>query len=190
MTAATFILHRYKDPSQVSGVGNVAEGVEFTDGSVALRWPGEYPSTAVWPDIRAMEAIHGHNGLTVVEYQEPQRLIAAYQQTLMWLMTATDDNRPMAIRPHPHHPDRLLVSFHDWQSWRFWVALMDGSTHSATHEEVAGEWAHTWISLDGNCWLEYRDHVDPLEALVVDQYPDDNPHDEHPLETYDREDRG
>lgn len=62
-----FNLVRTKDPSGVSGTGVVAEGVQFSDGSVALRWVvGEHHSTAVWPDIDSVEAIHGHGGLTVV----------------------------------------------------------------------------------------------------------------------------
>src|SRR4051794_16547249 len=38
MTAHRFELHRDQDISGVSGVGVVAEGVAFTDGTVALRW--------------------------------------------------------------------------------------------------------------------------------------------------------
>lgn len=34
----TFVLRRNEDISGVSGVGIVAEGIEFSDGVVALRW--------------------------------------------------------------------------------------------------------------------------------------------------------
>lgn len=63
-----FVLDRFADPSGVSGLGVVAEGVEFTDLSVALRWPGAFPSTAVWPSIEAVLVVHGHNGLTKVRW--------------------------------------------------------------------------------------------------------------------------
>src|SRR5690242_908195 len=128
MTAATFVLHRYEDKSGVSGTGMVAEGVEWSDGWVALHWPGEHPSTATWKDIRGVEAVHGHNGLTVVEYAEPARLLKAYEQVVMWLLSAAEDNRPMRVEPHPDWPDRLLLTFRDARVWSFWTALFDGST--------------------------------------------------------------
>ena len=68
----TFDLVRSVDVSEVSGVGIVAQGVQFRDGSVALRWdtPGQEPSTAVWPSIEGMIAVHGHGGLTVVDWHD------------------------------------------------------------------------------------------------------------------------
>lgn len=48
MTARRFRLIRHHDVSGVSGTGPVAEGVQFTDGAVALRWYGDYPTTTVW----------------------------------------------------------------------------------------------------------------------------------------------
>lgn len=62
-----FELHRDLDVSGVSGVGVVAEGVEFSDGAVVVRWiTGEHRSTVVWPGIESVEAIHGHGGATRV----------------------------------------------------------------------------------------------------------------------------
>lgn len=62
-----FVLCRHTDVSGVSGVGVVAEGCQFSDLSVVLRWPhDEYPASAVWPSIEAVEAIHGHQGATHV----------------------------------------------------------------------------------------------------------------------------
>lgn len=61
----TFTLQRNIDISGVSGTGTVAEGVEFSDGTVALRWiVGEHRSTVVWPNIDAVIAVHGHGGST------------------------------------------------------------------------------------------------------------------------------
>jgi hypothetical protein len=42
----------------------VAEGVEFADGTIAIRWAGPRPSTVVWERIEHAEAIHGHGGAT------------------------------------------------------------------------------------------------------------------------------
>jgi hypothetical protein len=48
----------------------VAEGCVFTDGSVALRWRGNNPATAVWPDLDSVLAVHGHHGATEVHWLE------------------------------------------------------------------------------------------------------------------------
>lgn len=68
-----FVLVRDEDATGVSGVGIVAEGIEFSDGVVALRWivppgnPGHgYPTSVVFHDrgMESVEAIHGHGGKT------------------------------------------------------------------------------------------------------------------------------
>ncbi|WP_350274758.1 hypothetical protein [Kribbella sp. HUAS MG21] len=64
-----FQLVRHYDHSGVSGTGIVAEGVEWSDGTVALRWGGQYPTTTVWQDgIDALLAVHGHNGATTIRW--------------------------------------------------------------------------------------------------------------------------
>lgn len=55
-----FRLLRYIDPHGVSGKGIVAEGVEFSDGMVALRWLGETASTNIYNSIDELETIHDH----------------------------------------------------------------------------------------------------------------------------------
>jgi len=62
----TFELHRDVDKTGVSGEGIVAEGVEFGDGVVALRWLSEWPTSVVFHDrgMEAVEAVHGHGGQT------------------------------------------------------------------------------------------------------------------------------
>ncbi|AER47690.1 hypothetical protein [Mycolicibacterium goodii] len=69
MTARRFVLHRAEDVTGVSGTGTVAEGVQFSDGRVALRWiVGEHRSTVTWDSIDSVEKIHGHNGATAVRW--------------------------------------------------------------------------------------------------------------------------
>lgn len=63
-----FQLIRHLDVSGVSGTGVVADGVQFDDGAVALRWKGDYPSTAVWDSIASILAVHGHAGATDLEW--------------------------------------------------------------------------------------------------------------------------
>lgn len=157
-----FTLHRYADVSGVSGTGDVAFGVEFPDGAVAVRWPGEHPSTAAWNDIRDVEAIHGHGGSTVVEYSEPDRLIAAYQRVVPWLLDKGAVAKPMLVAPHPDHPDRLRLVFPNEGNWSFWIDLLGGSVDATTHEEVNGEMQHTWVTPDGNLWLQYFSQIGSL----------------------------
>jgi hypothetical protein len=61
-----FHLFRNKDYSGVSGVGVVAEGVEFTDGTVAMKWLSNISALTVFQSIYDVEKIHGHRGSTEV----------------------------------------------------------------------------------------------------------------------------
>lgn len=63
----TFVLIRKQDITGVSGVGTVAEGVEFTDGTVAMRWLSEARSTVIWPSLDTAMTVHGHDGSTEVK---------------------------------------------------------------------------------------------------------------------------
>ena len=61
----TFTLERDIDVSGISGVGTVAEGIEFSTGKVAIHWiSNDHHSTVVWDSIDSVIAIHGHNGAT------------------------------------------------------------------------------------------------------------------------------
>lgn len=65
----TFRLERDEDVTGISGTGTVAEGVEFSNGKVAICWiSGEHQSTVVWDSIDSVEAIHGHGGKTRVVF--------------------------------------------------------------------------------------------------------------------------
>lgn len=67
-----FRLLRHHDPSGISGTGVVAYGVQFPDGNVVTRWNGQIAQTCVWASIDDVEAIHGHNGATTVEWIDPE----------------------------------------------------------------------------------------------------------------------
>ncbi len=88
MRPRTFELVRYRDLSGVSGTGVVAEGCVFTDGSVALRWRGNNPATAVWPDVESVLAVHGHQGATEVRWLEDE--LEATAGATAWAATDTD----------------------------------------------------------------------------------------------------
>ena len=65
-----FHLFRSEDVSGVSGVGRIAEGVVFHDGQVALSWFGQFHTIEISPNIETVERIHGHEGRTVVEWED------------------------------------------------------------------------------------------------------------------------
>lgn len=68
----TFTLVRNVDVTGVSGTGLVAEGVQFTDGTVVMRWLTTKASTVVWSNIEDAMEIHGHNGQTELLWTGPQ----------------------------------------------------------------------------------------------------------------------
>lgn len=67
-TPRTFALDRRIDGSGISGVGIVAEGVEFTDGTVCLRWLTETQTTVLFDNIGDLRKIHGHGATTQVRW--------------------------------------------------------------------------------------------------------------------------
>lgn len=66
----TFKLVRETDHSGVSGVGEVAEGVEFEDGQVVICWLSKYHSVGVFDNIHCLEKVHGHEGSTKVVWDD------------------------------------------------------------------------------------------------------------------------
>jgi hypothetical protein len=75
-----FELVRTVDVTGISGTGVVAEGVEFSDGTVALRWldagvshenraRGVRPTTVVHESVDSVDALHGHNGATEIVWR-------------------------------------------------------------------------------------------------------------------------
>lgn len=61
---------RYKDISGVSGTGLVAQIVLFSNGKVVVAWLGEYPTTETLDSLDHFFAVHGHNGATVVHWED------------------------------------------------------------------------------------------------------------------------
>ena len=64
--AARFYLRRDADITGISGTGIVAEGVQFSNGWVALTWLTEHTSVVFYPSIADVYHIHGHDGSTAV----------------------------------------------------------------------------------------------------------------------------
>ena len=67
-----FRLDRLEDPTGVSGTGCVAQGVQFSDGAVVVRWlSGDHHTTTIHADIESVEHIHLHAGRTKIRWQDP-----------------------------------------------------------------------------------------------------------------------
>ena len=64
----TFYLVRDVDVSGVSGTGRPAQGVQFDDGTCAMRWLTGVNSTGFYNSIEDLIFIHGHNGASKVEW--------------------------------------------------------------------------------------------------------------------------
>ena len=72
MSMRRFRLMRDEDVSGVSGVGLVAEGVQFSSGKAALSWCSQYGTVAVFDSVDDIETIHGHEGRTRIEWLDPE----------------------------------------------------------------------------------------------------------------------
>jgi hypothetical protein len=58
-----------RQASAAPDTGPMAEGVEWSDGTVTLRWRGQWPATSAWEGgIDAMLAVHAANGVTVFRW--------------------------------------------------------------------------------------------------------------------------
>lgn len=62
-----FHLYRHDDETGVSGTGVVAEGIQFRDRRIAMRWcVNPARSTTVYDVPADVTTIHGHDGKTEI----------------------------------------------------------------------------------------------------------------------------
>jgi hypothetical protein len=84
-----FLLVRHTHVSGLRGTGTLAEGVEWSDGAVTLRWRGWSDKTSVWDGgVDALLAAHGRGGRTQVHW------IAAGPRSPAVLVGSTAAARP------------------------------------------------------------------------------------------------
>jgi len=68
-----FVLVRERDETGFSGTGMVAEGVEFGDGRVVMRWvTNGVHSMVLHASIDELLKVHGHNGASRIEWLAEQ----------------------------------------------------------------------------------------------------------------------
>lgn len=65
-TMRQFVLQRNEDATGTSGEGVVAEGVEYSNGQVAIHWLSQLESVNVYANTKVLAALHGHDGRTEV----------------------------------------------------------------------------------------------------------------------------
>lgn len=63
-----FVLVREQDRSGVSGIGNVAIGVQMPTGRVILEWTIHPFTISLHDSIHAVIQVHGHGGCTSVHW--------------------------------------------------------------------------------------------------------------------------
>jgi hypothetical protein len=69
-----FVLDRAEDESGVSGVGIVAEGVQFADGRIVMRWLTNHThSIVIHNSLDELLAIHGHEGRTKLRWLDLEK---------------------------------------------------------------------------------------------------------------------
>lgn len=66
-------MYRERDHSGISGTGLVAEGMEFSNGQVALSWLGELTSITIHQSVANVEQIHGHHGATYLVFLDEKK---------------------------------------------------------------------------------------------------------------------
>lgn len=95
-----FYLERQRDSTGMSGIGCVAEGVEFSDGEVGLRWLPHMTSMGIYRSIEDCMALHGHGGDTVIVWvdevassplAQAQAMIVRLQREIEGLKRERDD---------------------------------------------------------------------------------------------------
>ena len=63
-----FILVRMHDLSGTSGTGVVAEGAVFADGQAILKWLRKPYALGVYPSLKNLLEVHGHEGNTQIRF--------------------------------------------------------------------------------------------------------------------------
>ena len=67
-----FYLKRSHDITGISGTGRVAEGIQYSDGTISFRWTSSTPITSQADTIDYLIHVHGHGGTTEIEWIDPE----------------------------------------------------------------------------------------------------------------------
>ncbi len=112
-----FVLQRNEDETGVSGTGIVAEGVEFSDGTVALRWTSAWPTSVVFHDrgIDSVVHVHGHGGKTQVVFDDSATELRKLRRALVYTSDMLRDRIADVLERQPYNlADAVLSAMHGW----------------------------------------------------------------------------
>jgi hypothetical protein len=78
-----FFLLRHEDVHNNSGVGVVAEGVQFDNGMASMTWLTDEPTVTNFNrGIRGIKRLHGHDGKTEIIIEGDKKSAAKYEMCL------------------------------------------------------------------------------------------------------------
>lgn len=105
-----FYFDRQTDVSGTSGTGAVVEGVQFSDGTVVLRWLTYLSSISIYKSIEDCIEIHGHDGSTNLHWvdDEPSQPPTPTERPAGWykLKQINDVPGPAdTLNPNTPEPD-------------------------------------------------------------------------------------
>lgn len=102
---ARIMLYRRQDRTGLSGTGMVADGVVWDDGKTVLQWRdhGLGRQLEIFDDIAQLEAIHGHNGQSLVVWCDhiPPRLATPAELAKREWDAWTENREVTATHPIP-----------------------------------------------------------------------------------------
>jgi hypothetical protein len=90
-TPQRFVLLRSEDVSGISGVGKVASGCVFPDGSAVLHWNTDIFTTTLFEKFSDLEQLHGHNSATTVQWVDEE--LDEFTETDVWSRQSVDGER-------------------------------------------------------------------------------------------------
>lgn len=94
-TGRRFVVERFSDPTEASGLGIVLDGILWPDGTVSVRWRGDDPSFVNWPSLAAAERKHCYGG----------------RSRIVWIDTDPDDMGDDYFRATYRGPHRATFTF-------------------------------------------------------------------------------
>lgn len=178
--ARMFELHRDIDETGVSGTGVVAEGIEFTGGTVALRWLSDWPTSVVFHDkgIEAVKAVHGHGGKTRVVWLDdvetrgdwfPEVAAAVLDGVISILQSYRQDDGTYAVHPDSH--DLLLEGLRCIINANLNATLPSQDVLSGQHDRLLigfnmGAIFGPYLNTDGSVTLTSRE-VEKVTGLIT-----------------------
>jgi hypothetical protein len=150
----TFWLLRHHDVSGVTGEGIVAQGVEFDDHTVSLRWHGTRASTNNYKTIDDVIAVHCHGDKSEVVWHD-RTVLGKVGELVAGGLAFTD------IHLAGTGPERWVhitcCGQDEWLSWLHNLSAAEHPEDSAVQVDWDGDyaWQHRWMDATGNVLVTY-----------------------------------